>query len=96
MPNKISATESVVYKKYPSKKKYVQSSNVLNVLAVSNEDRWTIPKPGVYFEHNNLNNSLLPFLEHQSTSVNQIYLQLGEGRGVPVGWVVKQLLVAEN
>ena len=39
---------------------------------------------------------LLPFLEHQSTSVNQIYLQLGGGRGVPVGWVVKQFLAAEN
>ena len=40
--------------------------------------------------------TLLPFLEHQSASVNQIYLQLGGGRGVPVGWVVKQLLAAEN
>ena len=39
---------------------------------------------------------LLPSLEHQSTSVNQIYLQLGGGRGVPVGWVVKQFLAAEN
>ena len=65
-------------------------------LAMKTDERYQNLCSGVYFEHNNLNDFLLPFLEHQSTSINQIYLQLRGGRGVPVGWVVKQLAAAEN